>query len=60
MSEGDLKKRDAMYRRMQDIMEESGAYLFLTHEAVPVVFRKSIKPAFRPDGLPLVRYFKKA
>ncbi|MGD9135958.1 MAG: ABC transporter substrate-binding protein [Desulfobacterales bacterium] len=60
MSEGDLKKRDAMYRRMQDIMEESGAYLFLTHEAVPVIFRKSIKPAFRPDGLPLVRYFKKA
>lgn len=60
MSEGDLKKRDAMYRRMQDIMEESGAYHFLTHETVPVIYRKSIKPAFRPDGLPLLRYFKKA
>jgi peptide/nickel transport system substrate-binding protein len=60
MSEGDLEKRDEMYRRMQDLMESSGAYRFLTHESVPVIYRNTIKPAFRPDGLPLLRYFKKA
>jgi len=60
MSESDRQKRDAMYRRMQDIMEESGAYHFLTHETVPVIYRDTIRPAFRPDGLPLLRYFQNA
>jgi len=60
MSEGNLDTRDAMYRRMQDLMEQSGAYRFLTHESVPVVYRNTIKPAFRPDGLPMLRYFQKA
>jgi peptide/nickel transport system substrate-binding protein len=31
VGELDDKKRDAMYRRMQNLMEESGSYLFLTH-----------------------------
>ena len=31
MSELDRAKRDAMYERMQDLMEESGSYIFLTH-----------------------------
>ena len=53
----DASKRDTMYQRMQDIMEDSGAYRFLTHEATPVVYSDAIKPAFRPDGLPLFRYF---
>jgi peptide/nickel transport system substrate-binding protein len=60
MSESDPEKRDEMYRRMQDLMEESGAYLFITHEAVPVIYRNTITPAIRPDGLPLLRHFKKA
>ena len=59
-AETDTKKRTEMYQRMQDIMEESGAYRFLTHEATPVIYNKSIKPAFRPDGLPLLRYFRPA
>lgn len=56
--EKDEQKRDKMYQRMQDIMEESGAYLFLTHEAVPMIYNKDIKPALRPDGVPLLRYFQ--
>lgn len=55
--ETDISRRDKMYRQAQDLMEESGAYRFLTHEATPVIYRKSIRPAFRPDGLPLFRYF---
>jgi peptide/nickel transport system substrate-binding protein len=59
-AETDNDKRAQMYQRMQDIMEESGAYRFLTHEATPVIYSNSIKPAFRPDGLPLFRYFASA
>ena len=58
--ESDPQKRDQMYRRMQDLMEMSGAYLFITHEGVPIIYNEAIKPALRPDGLPLLRYFKKA
>lgn len=58
VSETDPEKRDAMYREMQDIMEESGAYRFLTHEGSPVMYRDTVmKPATRPDGRPLYRYF---
>jgi len=59
-SEKDPQKRDEMYRRMQDLMEMSGAYVFLTHEANPVMYRDDIDPGMRPDGIPLFRYFKKA
>ena len=59
-AELDVDKRSAMYQKAQDLMEESGAYRFITHEATPVIYRNSIKPALRPDGLPLLRYFEKA
>ncbi len=59
VSETDPEKRGAMYREMQDIMEESGAYRFLTHEGSPVMYRDSVlDPATRPDGRPLYRYFE--
>jgi peptide/nickel transport system substrate-binding protein len=58
--ESDNTKRDEIYRRAQDLMEESGAYRFITHEATPVVHSSRIIPALRPDGLPLLRYFGKA
>ena len=57
--ETDPAKRDQMYKRMQDIMEESGCYRFITHESAPVIYRNTIVPAMTPEGLPLVRYFKK-
>ncbi|MCV2872687.1 ABC transporter substrate-binding protein [Defluviimonas sp. WL0050] len=56
-SEGDQAKRAAMYARAQDLMEESGAYKFITHESTPVIYRNGVVPALRPDGLPLYRYF---
>jgi peptide/nickel transport system substrate-binding protein len=60
ISESDKDKRCAMYRRMQELMEESGAYRFITHEANPVIYSNTIKPALRPDGMPLLQYFKKS
>ena len=55
--EPDPAKRAEMYRRAQDIMEETGAFRFLTHEATPIIYRNRIIPALRPDGEPLLRYF---
>ena len=61
VSETDPEKRDQMYRKMQDIMEESGAYRFLTHEGSPLMYRNTkVGPATRPDGRPLYRYADKA
>lgn len=54
------EKRDAMYREMQDILEESGAYRFITHEVNAVMHRDFIKPAVRPDGFALYKYFERA
>lgn len=56
-AETDQARRAGMYQQMQDMMEDSGAYRFITHEATPVIYRNTIKPALRPDGLPLLRYF---
>ena len=59
-AELDIEKRSAMYQRMQDLMEESGAYRFLTHEAEPLAIRNTVSAGLRPDGRPLYRHFKPA
>ncbi len=48
--ESDPARRHAMYVRMQDLMEESGAYVFLTHGVNAVLYRNHLKPALTPDG----------
>lgn len=58
--ETDTQKRDEMYRKAQDMMEETGAYRFLTHEATAILYNNAIQPALRPDGFTLLRYFEKA
>jgi len=35
---------------MMDMMEESGAYLFLTPGINPLLVRSGIEPAISPDG----------
>jgi len=35
---------------MQDLMEESGSYVFLTHGVNAALCRDTIKPAISPDG----------
>lgn len=57
----DQEKRAKMYHEMQDLLEESGCYRFLTHEGSPVMFRDTVMdPALRPDGRPLYRGFTPA
>ena len=59
-AEADEAKRGAMYQRMQDLMEESGSFRFLTHEAQPLAVRNTVSPGLRPDGRPLYRHFRPA
>jgi peptide/nickel transport system substrate-binding protein len=48
--ETDPKKRHDMYVRMQELMEQSGAYVFLTHELTAAIYRDHIVPGLLPDG----------
>jgi peptide/nickel transport system substrate-binding protein len=58
-AETDTDKRAQMYQEMQALMEESGAYRFITHEATPIMYRTTkVEAATRPDGHPLHRFFK--
>lgn len=50
--------RARAYERMQELMEDSGCYRFLTNGVMPQIFRNSIRPAFRPDGYPTLRDFR--
>lgn len=60
LTELDPLKRADMYVRMQDLMEESGDYIFLTHEATGVLWSEKIVPALRPDGGPFLSKFRTA
>jgi peptide/nickel transport system substrate-binding protein len=48
--ETDPEKRHGLYVRMQDLMEESGAYVFLTHELNAAIYRDHLEPGLLPDG----------
>jgi peptide/nickel transport system substrate-binding protein len=54
----DETERAQMYQRMQDIMEESGCYRFISNGVMPQVIRNSIKPTFSPDGYAILRGFR--
>jgi peptide/nickel transport system substrate-binding protein len=49
-----------MYVRMQDLMEESGCYVFLTHEATGLAYKNHVVPAVMPAGNPIFHQFKSA
>lgn len=53
-------ERSQMYQRMQDIMEESGCYRFISNGVMPQIVRQTIKPTFTPDGYALLRGFRPA
>ena len=51
-------ERNRMYQRMQDIMEESGCYRFISNGVMPQIIRNTIRTAFTPDGYGLLRGFR--
>lgn len=50
LSEKDIEKRGAMYVRMQEIMENTGAYVWITFPAAFIGCHKGIKPGYFPGG----------
>ncbi len=60
MRELDPAKRDVIYKKLQDLMEESGSYVFLTHEVAGVMHRDTIVPGLRPNGEPVFTDFRPA
>ncbi|CDX38069.1 Dipeptide ABC transporter, periplasmic dipeptide-binding protein [Mesorhizobium plurifarium] len=55
----DPGERAKVYHEMQDLMEESGAFRFLTYGGNPVMHRTTrMKAATLPDGRPLFLDFK--
>ncbi|MER8563940.1 ABC transporter substrate-binding protein [Mesorhizobium sp. M0578] len=55
----DPDQRAKLYREMQDLMEDSGAYRFLTNGVTPIMCRTTqTQAATRPDGRPLYVEFK--
>ena len=43
-------KRDVIYKKMQSLMDESGCYVFLTHEVVGAIHRDEVAPGLKPNG----------
>lgn len=60
LSESDPAKRDEIYKRMQALMDESGSYVFLTHEVVGAIHRDEVAPGLKPNGEPVFSEFKPA
>jgi len=58
--ESDTAKRDEIYKKMQGIMDESGCYVFLTHEVVGAIHNTDIQPGLKPNGESLLPEFKPA
>ena len=58
--ESDNAKRDEIYKKMQNLMDESGSYVFLTHEVVGLIHKDTIDPGLKPNGEPLLPLFKPA
>ncbi|MFY9237834.1 MAG: ABC transporter substrate-binding protein [Roseovarius sp.] len=56
-AETDPAERDKIYLRMQEIMEETGAYVWLTHEPEVFIHRADIDAKFVSSGEMLLGYF---
>jgi peptide/nickel transport system substrate-binding protein len=50
--------RSKIYQRMQEIMEASGDFLFISHEAYTVLSRDTMEAAYLPDGRPVFAAFR--
>ena len=55
--EQDPKTRADIYVRMQEIMEDTGAYVWLTHDPLAYLHRDSFVPELDPAGIALVYGF---
>lgn len=60
LAEPDNAKRGPIYVRMQEIMEDTGAYVWITHDPLNYVHTEKLVPDFDTGGELLVERVKKA
>jgi peptide/nickel transport system substrate-binding protein len=60
IASSDSARRNEIYIRMQEIMEDTGCYVWLTHEAEVYVHRDNLVVDLAPSGETLMPYFKPA
>jgi len=59
IAETDPEKRERIYVRMQEIMEETGAYVWINHEPEPFAHRDTIRLHAAPSGELNYRLFER-
>jgi len=56
----DEAERGKIYEEMQQMLEDSGSFLFISQDPYVAIHRKTIVPGILPDGRPVFHAFKKA
>ncbi len=56
----DEAERGKIYEEMQQMLEDSGTFLFISQDPYVAIHRKGIVPGILPDGRPVFHAFKKA
>lgn len=60
LGETDPDKRDHIYKQMQEIMEDTGAYVWINHRPAPILHRSRLTIEVGPSGAMNFRHFKTA
>lgn len=60
VSETDEATRIALSNRMEDLMEESGGFVFICHQPLVAIHKDSFEPVIYPDGHPNPVLFRKS
>jgi peptide/nickel transport system substrate-binding protein len=60
LAETDAGKRNSMYLRMQEIMEDTGAYVWICHEPETYIHNTRVMPKTAPGAEMVFSGFKKA
>ena len=50
LGETDEVKRHEIYIRMQEIMEDTGAYVWLMFPPLGIIYRDDLEPVIQPNG----------
>lgn len=58
LKEADSEKRAKMYHRMQDIMDDTGAFVWILHPTTALLYRDTISPGLYPNGRMKLADFK--
>jgi len=50
LTETNEEKRSQMYVRMQEIMEDTGAYVWITHQPQGLMYKDNLHASIQPTG----------